>query len=435
MSSASSVSKMGFWAVLTFVISSQMGSGVFVLPHTMSCFGPLGLFAWGISGAGALFLALVFSKLLKRHPETGGPHIYVMHGLGRRWGFYVAFTYWVLAWLSSAPVLGTIASGLCVVLGLSQDVVTIFVLESLVLLWLTLLNLKGVEVSGRWEVIMSIFKTIPLVVFPIAALFFFQSEHFVPFNPTPQPWYQVLSSAGLMTLWGFLGIEAITAPAGSVVDPQKTIPRALICGTLVVLALYVLNMVAVMGVVSPAGLATHVMPYGLALENIIGPAGGRLMGLFVVIVCLGAMNAWIMAMGQVAKGAADVGFFPPLFAKENANKAPYGGIIVSSVLLFVCLFVLMQKDLATQIRFIIDVSVVASIGVYGLCIFIYLKGAWQEKAGFVDWFIGLGALVFCAWMFWGAGHDIILWALLLPLAGVPFEYWWKKRCKPCVTLS
>jgi APA family basic amino acid/polyamine antiporter len=416
---------MGFWAVLSFVVSSQVGSGIFLFPHTLAPFGTLGLFAWGLAGLGAILLALVFAGLCRRYPFTGGPHVYVTKGFGRRAGFYVAWTYWVLAWLSSAPVLGTIASSLCTLFGLSQDPVLILLFEVVVLAGLTALNLRGADVSGAWEIYLTVIKFIPLVLFPLGAIFFLKPAFFAPVNPTPLPWYEVLNSAGLMMLWGFLGLEAITAPAGSVENPEKTLPKALVWGTLLALGLYILNSVAVMGVVPRASLMSEVMPYSLALETLLGGGSGRLMAFFVIVVCVAAMNAWILAMGQVAQGAAEDGFFPKIFAQRNAKAVPVWGILISSSLLFVCLLMLSSRDLATQVRFVIDVSVVSSIGIYVLCAVVYLRKVADARVG--ARLIGVGACVFCAWILWGAGFDILLYSLLLPILGIPFEYIWVRK--------
>ena len=416
---------MGFWAVLSFVVSSQVGSGVFLFPHTLAPFGTLGLTAWTVAGLGAVLIALVFAKLCRRYPFTGGPHVYVTKGFGRRFGFYVAWTYWVLAWLSSAPVLGSIASAMCTLFGLPQDGILILFFVVLVLGGLTVLNLRGADVSGTWELYLTFIKFIPLVIFPIGALFFLEPTFFKPFNPTPLPWYEVFNSAGLMMLWGFLGLEAITAPAGSVENPEKTLPRALIWGTFVALLLYILNSVAVMGLVPQRALMSEVMPYSLALETLLGGGSGRLMAFFVIIVCMAAMNAWILAMGQVAQGAAEDGFFPKIFAQRNANDVPVWGIIISSALLFLCLLMLSSRDLATQIRFVIDVSVVSSIGIYMLCVFVYLrKIAGNDMRARL---IGFGACIFCTWILWGAGFYIVLCSLLLPILGIPFEYFWVRK--------
>ena len=313
---------------------------------------------------------------------------------------------------------------MCTLLGLPQDPMFILLFEVLVLVGLTALNLRGVDVSGAWEIYLTMIKFIPLVLFPLGAIFFLKPTFFTPVNPTPLPWYEVLNSAGLMMLWGFLGLEAITAPAGSVENPEKTLPKALVWGTLLALGLYVLNSVAVMGVVPREVLTSEVMPYSMALETLLGGGSGRLMAFFVIVVCVAAMNAWILAMGQVAQGAAEDGFFPKIFAQRNANNVPVWGVVISSGLLFVCLLMLSSSDLATQVRFVIDISVVSSIGIYVLCAVVYLRKVAERQM--VARLIGMGACVFCAWILWG-GFDILLYSLLLPILGIPFEYMWVRK--------
>ena len=427
--------QMGFWAVLAFVISSQVGSGVFLLSHNMAPYGTLGVFSWFVAGAGVLALAFVFARLAEVYPQTGGPHVYVTKAFGHVAGFYVAFSYWVLAWLSSTPVLGTIASSMCELLGVVPNVATLFVCEVMVLGGLTLLNLRGVEASGRWEVVMSALKAFPLVIFPVIALLFLDVSHFQPLNPTIDPWYQVVSQAGVMTLWGFLGIEAITAPAGSIKDPKITIPKALKWGVLITTAIYVLNHVALMGLMPLPELQKYVMPYGVALQKMWGAGSSKVMSFFVILVCVGAMNAWVLAMGQIAKGAAEMGFFPPLFAKENKFGAPVMGLWISSGLLFLCLLGLMSRSFGEQIRFIIGISIGASIGIYGLCVAAYVKEVRKHRLGGKAYGIAVAAVAFCIWMAVSIEWESVLWALLIPLAGVPFYYTWRVRDKACVVLS
>lgn len=421
--------KMGFWAVLAFVISSQVGSGTFLFPRTMAPYGVLGQLSWALAGGGALCLALLFADLCRRYPRTGGPHVYIAEGFGRTLGFYAAWTYWVIAWLSSAPVLGVIASAVCTLFGLPQHVLLVFCIESLVLVGLAALNLRGVEESARWELMMTVIKMVPLVIFPVAALFFFDSGFLGGWNPSRLPWNQTLNKAGMLALWGFLGVEAITAPAGSVENAKVTIPRAIVWGTIAVLVLYALNTVAVIGLVPHDQLLCNVMPLGLALKALLGDIGEPLVSIFVIIVCVSAMNAWILAMGQVAKGAAADGFFPKWFMKENSKKAPYWGIVISSLLLFACLFLLASKDLATQIDFIIDVSILGSIFIYTLCAVFYLRLLKQQGGDVKAWVAGIGSLAFCIWIFTGANFQILMWSLLVPALGLPFQRLWMASSK------
>lgn len=412
---------------MAFVISSQVGSGIFLFPHTLAPYGNLTFVAWGIAGVGAMALAFLFAGLCHRYPRTGGPHVYVTEGFGRTAGFYTAWSYWVLTWLSSAPLLAMIAGSMCTLLGWSHHPFLILILESLVLMGLTWLNLRGVEASGRWELVMTLVKMVPLVLLPLGALFYLNPEHFTAWNPSGQGALAGLSSSSIAILWGFLGVEAITAPAGSIENPGKTIPRAIFWGTLAVLALYILNTVAVMGIVPREALLCNVMPYGLALNSFLGPLGERLMAAFIIIVCVGAMNAWILAMGQVAKGAAEDGFFPSRFKQVNKNGAPVWGIGVSSLLLFACLIVLASEQLAEQIKFVIEISVVACIGIYGLCGWVYLRLLSKQGGTPLAWFAATGSLGFCVLIFFGLTLSTVFWTVLIPLSGVPFDWWWNHR--------
>ena len=76
-----SFKKLNFWAVFALVVSSQIGSGIFVLPLTLSPYGFYSFFAWIISGLGAISLALVFAKLCASFPKASGLHIYVKETL------------------------------------------------------------------------------------------------------------------------------------------------------------------------------------------------------------------------------------------------------------------------------------------------------------------------------------------------------------------
>jgi APA family basic amino acid/polyamine antiporter len=419
---------MGFWAVLSFVISSQVGSGIFLFPAKMASLGGVGLFAWLLTGLGALLLAFIFSRLCELYPETGGPHAYVAHVFGPRAGFYVAWTYWILAWLGIVPTLNILAGAFFLALGADAGPFSFFLVEAFVLLGVTLLNLRGVQASGRWEVFMTLLKMVPLILFPIFGFFFLKPHHFVP--TTELPWHEILSKATLITFWGFLGVESATAPAGSVENPRKTIPRALIAGTLLVVLLYTLNTTAVMGLVPPDVLQQASCPHGIALNVLLGPQGSRWISLLIVIVCLGALNAWLLICSQVAKGAAEDGFFPKFFQRQNRFEAPFWGLFVSSGLCCLVLLGLLNHSLADQISFVVDVSVAAYLGIYLLCVAVFLKKLYEGKFkswGRASWMVGIGAFVFCFWPLWGASLEVILWAFFIPLVGIPFEKLFRRK--------
>jgi APA family basic amino acid/polyamine antiporter len=91
---------------------------------------------------------------------------------------------------------------------------------------------------------------------------------------------------------------------------------------------------------------------------------------------------------------------------------------------------LLNHSLADQISFVVDVSVAAYLGIYLLCVAVFLKKLYEGKFkswGRVSWMVGIGAVVCCFWPLWGASLEVILWAFFIPLVGIPFEKLFRRK--------
>lgn len=415
--------KMGFWAVTSLVAGSQIGTGIFLLPASMALFGAAGLTSWLITATGAMLLAFVFAGLCAKIPKTGGPHTFIETAFGKTFGFFSAWTYWVISWMSTPMVVISVVSYLSPVLGPLHPI-TNLVLEISCLLFITGLNLMGVRSAGRVEFVFTVLKLLPLLLVPVAGLWYFNMAHFVPFNPTGESTISVLNAAALLTLWGFIGVESATTPADSVENPKKTIPRAIITGTLLVALVYIFSSVVIMGVVPPEALASSKAPFADAAQIIFGGNWYIVISLAASIVCLGTLNAWVLTSGQIALGAASDGHLPKFFTIKNANGAPKWALIISSLGMTPVLIVTLNQDLISQVNTIIDVSVTAFLFVYVLSVLSYIKLFW--KSGIASNIIGIGALSFCGWALYSSGLKMVALASLITLTGLPI-YLWKNR--------
>jgi APA family basic amino acid/polyamine antiporter len=80
---------LGLSACIALVVGNMIGSGVFLLPSALAQFGPISIAGWVITSTGAIMLALVFGRLARQVPKTGGPYAYTGCGrstaLGRTW--------------------------------------------------------------------------------------------------------------------------------------------------------------------------------------------------------------------------------------------------------------------------------------------------------------------------------------------------------------
>ncbi len=410
--------KMGFLAVFAMVISSQVGSGIFMLPVSLSPYGIYSIISWVISGLGALSLALVFALLCAKFPETGGPHVYVKHAFGNTAAFFTGWTYWVISWVSTTAVV--VASVGYLTPLFQSDIQNIHLyLEVLLLMAITLINLRGVVVAGYVEFLLMIVKIIGLILIPILALFHFDKNNFIISSEISNlaiP--HILARSTLLTLWCFVGLESATAPAGSVNNPTKTIPKAILLGTACVAIIYFVNSLSIMGLINGNDLMNSKAPYVDAIK-IMFPGNIHLaISIIASIVCISSLNAWVLASGQVVLGLAEDKLMLQFFTKRNQYASPFRGIMISSLGTLVLIICTAGSTFSKQVTSIIDFSVISFLFVYLTCSVAFLKFSIQEQ-NYYKLFIGVISLLFCSYIILCTPINTLLIASLFTLSGVP----------------
>jgi APA family basic amino acid/polyamine antiporter len=424
-------SKIGFWAVFAIVTGSMIGSGVFMLPASLAPYGAWGLAGWMVAGCGAIALALVFGSLCAWYPQTGGPHVYVLHAFGSSAAFFTGWTYWVISCISTTAVIVTAIGYLTPFIG-QHDPFIYFVLEALLLIAITALNLKGVKAAGSAEFVLTLLKFIPLVIMPLAALWFFKSSNFMVSESVAHlSISQLLARTTLLTLWGFVGLESATTPAGSVQNASVTIPKAIIWGTISVAILYLVNSIGIMGLIPGNLLVDSKAPYVDAAQHIFGGSWHFLISLIASIVCIGTINAWTLTSSQISLGLAEDRLLPSFFAHKNRNDAPMWGLLFSCFGILPLLFLTMNENLAQQITVVIDFSVTAFLFVYLICALGFLKllVTRKEKIASFQLFYGILAILFCSWVIYETPLQILGIASLFVLSGLPVYIGWHWRSR------
>jgi len=417
--------KIGFWSVFALVIGSQIGSGVFMLPATLAPYGMYSIAGWLLSGCGAIALALVFAQLCGWYPKTGGPHVYALQAFGPSIAFFTGWTYWVISWISTTVVIIASVGYLTPLIGIQSPLVNAC-LEIILLIAVTALNFRGINTAGRMEFVLTLLKIIPLCLIPLIALFYFDIHNFsVASTISPLSLSQILSRVTLLTLWGFIGLESATTPAGSVENPSKTIPLAIVTGTICVALLYLLNSLAIMGIIPSAQLINSSAPYADASQLIFGGNWHLIISAIASIICIGTLNAWILTSSQIALGLAQDGFVPAFFGYKNKYDAPYWGLIISCAGIIPLLLLTADKSIASQILTIIDFSVTAFLFVYILCSCAFFKILVQKRTSLTRptsqllAVYGLIALAFCSWVIYETPIQIVLIASLFTISGLP----------------
>ena len=419
---------MGFWSVFSLVIGSQIGTGILLLPNQLAFLGSISLLGWLVTSLGMLLFAMVFSILCTAFPQTGGLHVYTAKAFGANVGFYTAWSYWLVSWLSSITVV-TASVGCVEVLTGPLNPWQSFGLECTVIMGVVLLNLQGLRVAGIGEIVLCALKVLPLLFVAFYGILFINPSYIWPLKVEGGGVFSSIHAASFLIVWNFIGVECATAPAQRILNPQKTIPRALIGGTFLVTIVYVLNTVAIMGLVPVSEMAHHLSAYMPAAEKLLGAQGKTAMTAMMFVMSIGTLHAWTLTSGQVAQGAAQGKLFPLLFLKENKNGAPFWGVVLSGLGMVPFLALLKNKGSSEKIMIIIEISVAVFLLLYGLCSGCFLKLLYQKKISpsKKKWVLGMGAFVFSLWML-GALGSKLFYALLVPASGVfakPFFFRYK----------
>lgn len=419
--------KIGFWSVFAIVLSSQIGSGVLILPVTLTPFGLYSILGWIISGIGAISLALVFGGMCSRFPKTGGPHAYVQETFGKTVAFFTGWTYWTISWFSTTVVVIASIGYLSPFVG-EHSPQTYLMLEVILLLGITWVNLKGIRLAGRAGFVLTLLKTLPLFILPVASFWYFDTHHFVvqqEVHNLPVP--TILAQVTLLTLWGFIGLESATTSAGSVINPERTIPKAIILGTTCAAILYLINSLGIMGLMPADVLSRSKAPYIDATNYMFGGEWHLAIAVIASIICIGTLNAWMLASGQIALGLAEDNLLPRCFTKTNKQGAPIVGLAVSAIGILPFLFLMAQNSIAKQIATLVDYSVTAFLFVYLICTFAYIKILIKEKVRWYHWIYTLLALFFCGWVLYETSLLIIGTASIFILSGIPLYFIWYRR--------
>jgi basic amino acid/polyamine antiporter, APA family len=419
---------IGFWMSVALVIGNTIGTGVFLLPASLSPYGLNSVVAWLFTAVGSILLAIVFSRLSRAFPAAGGPYAYVQLAFGPLAAFLVAWGYWISIWVGNAGIATAAVSALTPLLPWITDVPGASAAVTLALLWLlTLVNWLGVQASGWVQSVTTVLKIIPLLAVAALGLWAVRSPDIAAANSVPLS-AGGITAAATLTLWALLGFESATIPADKVANPRRTIPLATMLGTIVTAVVCSLACTTVLVLVPAEILAQSNAPFVDLANRLWGSGIGKLVAVFAAISGLGALNGWILMQGELPSAMANNGVFPKIFARLSKHGTPGFALCFGSGLVTVLILASHGNSMVRIFTFMTLLSTTACLVMYALCALSLLRLQWTKqlsgaRRGSVPLAIVaiLGAF-YSLWAIVGAGADAVgLGAALLAL-GVPLYY-------------
>jgi len=433
MTAEKAPAKIGICTTTALVVGNMVGSGVFLLPATLASYGGISILGWIGSSVGAIFLALLFSHLSKIIKNSvGGPYAFTRVGLGDFAAYLVAWGYWFSIWCTNAAIAVTFVSYLTVFFPILATNKIISVLTGISAVWLlTWVNVKGVKEAGRVQLVTTILKLTPLLLISVVGLFYVEFQNFTPFNVSSESDFGAVAATATLTLFAYLGLESATIPSGDIRDPEKTIPRATMIGTTLTIGVYILATVAVMGMIPSVDLQKSNAPFSDAAAIIWGESARYWVAIGAIISTFGALNGWILLQGQIPYAAAKDNMFPEIFGRENKNKSPYMGLVISSILITILLLTNLSKGLTEMFTFMILLTTIMvlvpylfSAASYGV---ILLQNRFWKKDSISKMIIAIMAFVYSVWAVVGSGQEIVYWGFVALLCGIPFYVWMRRK--------
>ncbi|MCH9613682.1 MAG: Arginine/agmatine antiporter [Chlamydiia bacterium] len=417
--------KIGFWILLALVVGNMIGSGIYLLPATLASYGSITLWSWVATSIGALLLALVFSRLSMMYTKTGGPYVYCREGIGDFIGFQVAYSYWIYLGVGVGAIAIAFTGYMSSIFPVIAEVPLYKFLVAAGIIWaLSIINIIGVHFAGAFQLIMTILKIIPLVIVTVGAFFHFDPTMLSIYNVSAESNFAAMSSGAMLTLWAFLGLESACVPADEVKNPKRNIPLATILGVVIASVVYFFSTLGIMGVIPNGTLSQSSAPFATLAKIIMGPWGQTMVIAGALVACIGTMNGWILIQNQIALGAAKDGLFPPAFAKLNAKRSPYWGILISAILVTVLIAFFSKQTLVDQFKSIITMATLAAIIAY-----LYTSISEVILRKWRGCLIPILAFIYVYWVVASFQTQFVYLGMLLLLSSLPV-YAWVKSYEP-----
>jgi APA family basic amino acid/polyamine antiporter len=416
--------ELTFTSATALVVSNMIGTGIFTTTGFLA--GDLGrpslvIAIWLVGAVVAMAGCLSYAELGINYPQSGGEYVYLKEVWGADWGFlsgwisffagfagpvaagalafseYLGHFYPSLSTQAEAPVLGFLHLGAGRFVALA--VIGIFVL----------VNVLGLRLAANLQVVLTALKIAVLGAFLILALLVGHGD-WNNFALTAQR----TSTHGvgaqfavslIFVMFAYSGWNAATYVAEEMKDPQRTLPLALITGTVVVALFYLALNVAFIYAMPLESLKGVVRVGAEAATALFGPAGGGIFSGIMAVGILSCVSAMVLVGPRVYYAMARDGFFFAPAAKISSRwRTPVQAILFQAAASGVMVLVGRFERLIYYISFaLILFAAVATAGVFRM----RRRPGWKRLRA-VSWAYPLVPLVFVTASLWMLLYTLFL---------------------------
>ncbi len=411
--------KYGLPTAICMVVGTVIGSGVFFkAQNVLAATGgnmPLGIIAWVITGVLMIVCSLQFAMMATKYEKVSGVVDYAEATCGKSYAYYLAWflvnIYYpgmtsVLAWVS-ARYFG-------VLFGWNMVGPEVLVLAGFFLIASYTLNVLSPKLAGKFQISATVIKLIPIFLMAIVGTVvgFFNgtlTNNFVNIVTEIEGGTGAgLFGAVVATVFAYEGWIVATSINAELKNAKKTLPLALVIGSLIVVVAYVFYYIGVAGGATNAVLIEEGAT--TAFTNIFGVVGGTFLNICIVVSCLGTLNGLMVGAtrGMYAIACRNEGPKPDVFGQIDkgtnmvTNSSVWGLFVCSAWLIFFYGANLTDGGWFGYFNF--DSSELPIITIYGMYIPMFILWMKKEKGlGVVKRFLlPIASILCCAFMVFAA---------------------------------
>jgi arginine:ornithine antiporter/lysine permease len=410
----------------------MIGGGIFSLPQNMAASAGVGavLIGWAITAVGMLTLAFVFQTLANRKPDLdGGVYAYAKAGFGDYMGFSSAWGYWISAWLGIVGYFVLLFSTLGYFFPIFGEGNTpAAIIGASILLWAVhFLVLRGIKEAAFINLVTTVAKIVPLVLFALICLFAFKLDVFTADiwglgTPELGSVMNQVRNMMLVTVWVFIGIEGASI-FSSRAEKRADVGKATVIGFVTVLLFLVLVNVLSLGIMTQPELAKLQNPSMAAvLEHVVGHWGAVLISVGLIISLLGALLSWVLLCAEIMFAAAKDHTMPEFLRRENANQVPANALWLTNAMvqIFLVITLFSSSTYLSLIYLATSMILVPYLWSAAYAFLLALRSETYEQAlaeRKKDLFIGAVALLYAIWLLYAGGVKYLLLSALLYAPG------------------
>ena len=375
--------QLGLWSAVAVLIGSTIGSGIFRSPAGIAdkLPGPLPLMAvWVAGGLFALCGALTLAELSGALPETGGAYVFIREGWGRMPAFLFGWSELTMIRAASLGAISTtFAEYLLRVLGFNPSLAPysdwVHYIAAVAIVLTATFNYVGLKWGALVQNLTTLAKyggLLFIIVLALAIGLPRTGGHYTPVAPEGSFHIAAFGLALVSVLWAFDGWADLSFVAGEVKEPRRTLPRAIIIGTVAVIVIYLLANLGYMAVM-PVGEIRHSQLVAADVaQRLVGVPGVVFVAATVMLSTFGTLNGTLLTSPRVFFAMADDGlFFRKVAAVHPRFGTPYVSIVLVAALGVVFVMLRDFEQLA-------DTFVTAIVPFYALAvaaIFVFRKRA------------------------------------------------------------